>query len=90
MGKIISRYRYFRLFCNGNSGFELKFNGISGFQTLGTHPRCGAAMLVKFAHGEYERAFEQCRGEDSITTFSKTLKRQVERVLRYKIAKWSL
>ena len=53
-------------------------------RNVAEHVGCGAAMLVKFAHGEYERAFEQCRGEDAITTFCKTLKRQVERVLRYK------
>ena len=41
-------------------------------------------MLVKFAHGEYERAFEQCRGEDAISTFCETLKRQVDRAIRYK------
>jgi len=53
-------------------------------RNVAEHVGCGAAMFVKFAHGEYERAFEQCRGEDAISTFCKTLKRQVERAIRYK------
>ena len=47
------------------------------------HVGCGAAMLIKFAYGEYERAFEQCMGENAITTFCKTLKQQVERVFLF-------
>ena len=41
-------------------------------------------MLIKFAHGDYKRAFKQHRGEDSITVFCKTLKHEVERVMRRK------
>ena len=48
------------------------------------HVGCGVAMLIKFAHGEYERAFKQCRGEDAITKFCKTLKVEVERAIRYR------
>ena len=33
---------------------------------------CGAATLIKFAHGDFERTFKQHRGEDSITVFCKT------------------
>ena len=41
-------------------------------------------MLVKFAHGEYERVFQQCRGDDSIKVFCKTLRSEVHRAIRYK------
>ena len=41
-------------------------------------------MLIKFAHGNYERSFKQCRGENSIREFCKTLKVEVERAIRYK------
>ena len=41
-------------------------------------------MLIKFAHGNYERSFKQCRGENSIREFCKTLKVEVERATRYK------
>ena len=53
-------------------------------RNIAEHVGCGAAMLIKFAHGGYERAFEQSRGEDAISTFCKTLKRQVERAIAYK------
>ncbi len=56
----------------------------SSTRNVAEHVGCGAAMLIKFAHGEYKRTFEQCRGEDAISTFCKTLKRQVERAVRYK------
>ena len=48
------------------------------------HVGCGAAMLVKFAHGEYENAFKQVRGENSIEEFCKTLKSEVNRAMQYK------
>ena len=48
------------------------------------HVGCGTAMLVKYAHGDYEKSFKLCRGEDSISAFVKTLKLQVERAIRYK------
>ena len=40
-----------------------------------------ATMLIKFEHGDYERAFKHCRGEDYISSFCKILRRGVERVL---------
>ena len=43
------------------------------------HVGCGASMLIKFAHGDHERSFKQCRGENSIRAFCKTLKVEVER-----------
>jgi len=48
-------------------------------RNIAEHVGCGAAMLVKFAHGDYEEAFKQCRGEDSITEFCKLLKQEVGR-----------
>ena len=48
------------------------------------HVACGASMLIKFAHGDYERSFKQCIGENSIRAFCKTLKVEVERAIRYK------
>jgi len=48
------------------------------------HIGCGTALLIKFAHGEYEKAFKQCRGKDSIIVFCKTTKQEVERALRYR------
>ena len=53
-------------------------------RNVSTHVGSGCAMLMKFAHGDYERAFKQCRGEDAIKVFCKTLKSEVERAIRYK------
>ena len=52
-------------------------------RNVSTHVGSGCAMLMKFAHGDYERAFKQCRGEDAIKVFCKTLKSEVERAIRY-------
>ena len=53
-------------------------------RNVNEHLGCGAAMLIKFAHGNYERAFKQCRGEDSIKVFVKTLKFEALRAIRYR------
>lgn len=56
-------------------------------QDINEHVPCGVGLFTKYAHGEFDKAMKQYRGQDCVEVFVKTLKEQVYRAIRYKKCK---